>query len=91
MARLARGAIKPTDALRIAISIAEALAVLHQHGVVHRDLKPSNVFLTPAGAKVLDGVTIGDGAVIGTAAVVREDVPARAVAVGIPARIVSTR
>ena len=44
-----------------------------------------------AGAKILDGVTIGDGAVIGAAAVVRDDVPARAVAVGIPARVVSTR
>jgi len=40
---------------------------------------------------VLDGVTIGDGAVVGAAAVVREDVPAGAVAVGIPARVVSTR
>jgi acetyltransferase-like isoleucine patch superfamily enzyme len=44
-----------------------------------------------AGAKILDGVTVGDGAIIGAAAVVREDVAARAVAVGIPARIVSTR
>jgi acetyltransferase-like isoleucine patch superfamily enzyme len=44
-----------------------------------------------AGAKVLDGVTIGHDSVIGAAAVVREDVPARAVAVGIPARVVSTR
>jgi acetyltransferase-like isoleucine patch superfamily enzyme len=44
-----------------------------------------------AGAKILDGVTIGDAAVIGAAAVVRDSVPARAVAVGIPARVVSTR
>ena len=44
-----------------------------------------------AGAKILDGVTIGDGAIIGAGAVVREDVAARAVAVGIPARVVSTR
>jgi acetyltransferase-like isoleucine patch superfamily enzyme len=44
-----------------------------------------------AGAKILDGVTIGDGAVIGAAAVVRDDVGPRAVAVGIPARVVSTR
>jgi len=44
-----------------------------------------------AGAKILDGVTVGDGAIIGAAAVVREDVGARAVAVGIPARVVSTR
>jgi len=44
-----------------------------------------------AGAKVLDGVSIGDGAIIGAAAVVREDIGPRAVAVGIPARVVSTR
>jgi acetyltransferase-like isoleucine patch superfamily enzyme len=44
-----------------------------------------------AGAKILDGVCIGDGAVIGAAAVVRDDVPPRAVAVGIPARVVATR
>ncbi len=44
-----------------------------------------------AGAKILDGVTIGEGAIIGAAAVVRDDVGPRAVAVGIPARVVSTR
>jgi len=44
-----------------------------------------------AGAKILDGVSIGDRAVIGAAAVVREDVPQAAIAVGIPARVVSTR
>lgn len=44
-----------------------------------------------AGAKILDGVTVGEGAIIGAAAVVREDVAPRAVAVGIPARVVSTR
>jgi acetyltransferase-like isoleucine patch superfamily enzyme len=44
-----------------------------------------------AGAKVLDGVEIGENAVIGAGAVVRESVPARATAVGVPARIVGTR
>ena len=44
-----------------------------------------------AGAKLLDGVTIGDNAIIGAGAVVTHDVPARAVAVGIPAKVVSTR
>ena len=44
-----------------------------------------------ADVRVLDGVTIGDGAVIGANAVVREPVPDRAVAVGVPARVVSTR
>jgi acetyltransferase-like isoleucine patch superfamily enzyme len=44
-----------------------------------------------AGAKVLDGVTIGNHAVIGAGAVVREAVPDGAVAVGVPARVVSSR
>ena len=44
-----------------------------------------------AGAKVLDGVSIGDKAIIGAGAVVTHDVPAQAVAVGIPAKVVSNR
>lgn len=40
-----------------------------------------------AGAKVLGAVTIGDGAVIGANAVVLTDVPAGALAVGVPAVI----
>jgi len=44
-----------------------------------------------AGAKVMDGVAIGDDAIVGAGAVVRSDVPARAVAVGIPARLVGVR
>lgn len=41
-----------------------------------------------AGAKVLGAVQIGDDAQIGANAVVCEDVPAGAVAVGVPARVV---
>ena len=44
-----------------------------------------------AGAKILDGVTVGDGAIVGAGAVVRAAVPARAIAVGIPARVVGER
>jgi len=44
-----------------------------------------------AGAKILDGVTIGAHAVVGAGAVVKDDVPPHAVAVGMPARVVSTR
>ncbi|WP_160796552.1 DapH/DapD/GlmU-related protein [Shewanella insulae] len=41
-----------------------------------------------AGAKVIGGITIGDGAVIGANSVVTKDIPANVSAVGIPARIV---
>jgi serine O-acetyltransferase len=41
-----------------------------------------------AGAKIIGKVSVGDGAAIGANAVVLSDVPARALAVGIPARIV---
>lgn len=53
-ARLARGALAPGEALPLALSVVDALRVLHGRGIVHRDLKPSNVFVTPAGVKVLD-------------------------------------
>ena len=45
------------------------------------------------GAKVtvLKGVTIGDGAIIGANAVVTRDIPAMAIAVGIPARVIRMR
>jgi serine O-acetyltransferase len=41
-----------------------------------------------AGAKILGPITIGHGAKIGSNAVVVKDVPAKATAVGIPARII---
>jgi acetyltransferase-like isoleucine patch superfamily enzyme len=44
-----------------------------------------------AGVKVLDGAIIGDGAIVGAGAVVRGEIPARAIAVGMPARVVGSR
>lgn len=43
------------------------------------------------GVIVLDGVRIGNGAVVGAGAVVTRDVPADAIAVGTPARVVGQR
>jgi len=44
-----------------------------------------------AAVKVLDGAAIGDGAIVGAGAVVRGEIPARAIAVGMPARVVGSR
>ncbi len=44
-----------------------------------------------AGAVILPGVTIGEGALVGAGAVVTRDVPARALVVGNPAKIVEKR
>jgi acetyltransferase-like isoleucine patch superfamily enzyme len=41
------------------------------------------------GVTILGGVTIGEGAVIGANAVVTKNVPAGAVAIGIPARVIN--
>jgi acetyltransferase-like isoleucine patch superfamily enzyme len=50
----------------------------------------SNVWIG-YGASVLRGVSVGDNAVLGTYAVVTRDVPANAVAAGVPARVLRMR
>jgi len=52
--RLERGALPLSQALRIAIEIADALDRAHRLGIVHRDLKPGNIMLTKSGARLLD-------------------------------------
>jgi serine/threonine protein kinase/Tol biopolymer transport system component len=52
--RLAKGALPLDQALQYAIQIADALDKAHRAGIIHRDLKPGNIFLTKAGAKLLD-------------------------------------
>jgi acetyltransferase-like isoleucine patch superfamily enzyme len=42
-------------------------------------------------ATITAGVTIGDGAVVGAHAVVTHDLPARSIAVGVPARVIGSR
>ena len=44
-----------------------------------------------AHAVVMDGVTVGEETIIGTGAVVNDDLPARTIAVGMPARVIRQR
>lgn len=40
---------------------------------------------------IMPGVTIGDNVIIGAGAIVTKDIPSNSIAVGVPARVVSTR
>ncbi len=54
-ARLNRGPLSASAAVGVAVTVAEALAVLHRAGYLHGDIKPSNIGFTSDGAaKLLD-------------------------------------
>jgi acetyltransferase-like isoleucine patch superfamily enzyme len=64
---------------------------IHSAGVHTSPIKIGNDVWIAAGAVVLKGVTIQDGAVVAANAVVRGDVPARAIVAGVPAKVVGYR
>lgn len=66
-------------------------APIHAQGIDASPVTVGDDVWLAAGSLVLPGITIGDGAVVGGNAVVTKDVPAGAVVVGVPARIVRWR
>jgi acetyltransferase-like isoleucine patch superfamily enzyme len=60
-------------------------------GETRKGIKVEDDVWIGAGAKILDGVTIGRGSVIGAGAVVTGDIPPYSVAVGIPAKVIKKR
>ncbi len=60
-------------------------------GIYKRDVRVGHNVWIGYGACVLRGVSVGDNAILGTSAVVTKDVPANAVAGGVPARVLRMR
>jgi hypothetical protein len=51
--RLARGKLRPAEAMPLFATICDAVSHAHEHGIVHRDLKPANILLTASGAPMV--------------------------------------
>jgi acetyltransferase-like isoleucine patch superfamily enzyme len=64
---------------------------IREQGIYKRDVNIGHNVWVGYGACLLRGVTVGDNAVIGTNSVVTADVPANAVAGGIPAKVIRMR
>ncbi len=49
--------------VRIALEVAQALAFIHQRGIIHRDIKPENIYIEQSGrAKLMDfGIAKAEG------------------------------
>jgi acetyltransferase-like isoleucine patch superfamily enzyme len=64
---------------------------IREQGVTSLGVKVADDCWIGAGARILDGVHIGEGSVIAAGAVVTKSVPPRSIVAGVPGRVVGTR
>ena len=71
--------------------VVDVERTIREQGIYKRDVHVGHNVWIGYGACILRGVTVGDNCVIGTSSVVTKDVPANAVAGGVPARVIRMR
>ena len=71
--------------------VVEVDRPIRLQGIYKRDVRVGHNVWMGYGACVLRGCTVGDNAILGTYSVVTKDLPANAVAVGQPAKVVRMR
>jgi acetyltransferase-like isoleucine patch superfamily enzyme len=71
--------------------VVEVERPIREQGIYKRDVRVGHNVWIGYGVAVLRGVTVGDNSVLGTATIVSKDVPANAVAAGVPVRVLRMR
>jgi len=71
--------------------VVEVERPIRLQGIYKRDVDVGHNVWMGYGACVLRGVSVGDNSVLGTYAVATKDVPANAVAAGVPAKVIRMR
>jgi acetyltransferase-like isoleucine patch superfamily enzyme len=71
--------------------VVEVERPVRDQGIYKRDVRVGHNVWIGYGVAILRGVTVGDNSVLGTSTVVSKDVPANAVAAGVPVRVIRMR
>jgi acetyltransferase-like isoleucine patch superfamily enzyme len=71
--------------------VVEVERAIRDQGIYKRDVRVGHNVWIGYGVAILRGVTVGDNSVLGTSTVVSRDVPANAVAAGVPVRVIRMR
>jgi acetyltransferase-like isoleucine patch superfamily enzyme len=71
--------------------VVEVERPIRDQGIYKRDVRVGHNVWIGYGVAILRGVTVGDNSVLGTSTVASKDVPANAVAAGVPVRVIRMR
>ena len=71
--------------------VVEVERPIREQGIYKRDVRVGHNVWIGYGVAILRGVTVGDNSVLGTSTIVSKDVPANAVAAGVPVRVIRMR